>query len=524
MDNGVQQQEMAQQLKREVKRSARLRHREHPVMEARAESSLEDSIKHDWATSGICLVSNLLEPPELPMNEASECPAGAASRGLQHTLTHVRETLSPQLGTLRPSEARLFTFYLETLHPFLYPFYRPSHFQGGRFWILEMMRRPVLRQVVLGQSSYFLSLAQKAAPGHQLRWEQALEHTTGAFEVLGGALRIINSSNILYHLHGAVRVLVSIMEVLRFEVMLSSFQNWQLHLTAALALFSQLMSTHSDTEGLGSIFSIVVSRLSFASTPHFPSAEQAAFRFSSTLLLFVDVIASTALQTEPRLRKYHADLLATTNNEGNSAIEIEAVVGVSSTILHDIGEISTLAAWKKKHKEAGSLDTMELLRRASTIEEALLRELGQLELDETSLPKSESPLDVFTAPSFPRCTIGQVWINAAFIYLSTVVSDSKPTHVNIRNNVQRIVDIFNELISIRLLPSMVWPFCVAGCLAEVAQEHHFRSMAAALDPPDMFSTVNKALQIMENVWQARSTDIDYLASCFLLDDDLILLV
>jgi len=40
------------------------------------------------------------------------------------------------------------------------------------------------------------------------------------------------------------------------------------------------------------------------------SAEQVAFRFSSTILKLDDIIASTVLQEQPRLYDYHSSLLS----------------------------------------------------------------------------------------------------------------------------------------------------------------------------------------------------------------------
>ncbi|KAH6676215.1 hypothetical protein B0J14DRAFT_350612 [Halenospora varia] len=74
---------------------------------------------------------------------------------------------------------------------------------------------------------------------------------------------------------------------------------------------------------------------------------------------------------------------------------------------------------------------------------------------------------------------------------------------------------------------MVWPFCVAGCLAEPAQEAHIRRMVEVLQPPSVFGTVRKALEIMENVWRNRDTGDAAsrdLATCFRSQGGLVLLV
>lgn len=78
-----------------------------------------------------------------------------------------------------------------------------------------------------------------------------------------------------------------------------------------------------------------------------------------------------------------------------------------------------------------------------------------------------------------------------------------------------------------LLRTMVWPFCVAGCLAEPAHEAQLRAIVQALQPPSVFGTVRKALEIMENVWRNRdagdaaSRD---LPTCFRNQGELVLLV
>jgi hypothetical protein len=67
------------------------------------------------------------------------------------------------------------------------------------------------------------------------------------------------------------------------------------------------------------------------------------------------------------------------------------------------------------------------------------------------------------------------------------------------------------------LRSVVWPFCVAGCLVAPEQEAQLRGMVQALQPSSVFGTVHKALEIMENVWLkkgASDAGITDLAMCF----------
>jgi hypothetical protein len=288
--------------------------------------------------------------------------------------------------TLNRSEAVLFTFYLETLFPFLFPFYRPSYLQGGRAWILEMIvSRPVVRQAVLCQSVYFFSLAQGTAADCELDWEKVLTQTGDAFGVLRQALQVIDGSGIAEHLHGAVRIMSSIMQLQRFEIAILSFHNWQTHLNAALALFRQLLHSVLDPGEPRTKFDAVLSHLGSSSSTspgdQIPSAEQAAFRFSSALVIFDDIIASTVLQSQPRLYEYHRSLLDNVEGTSGPFIDLEPIVGPKNWTLLQIGEISSLDAWKRQCIAAGNLDVVQLVHRATAIKDSLATHLARFDTD-----------------------------------------------------------------------------------------------------------------------------------------------
>jgi hypothetical protein len=292
MDGGVRQEEMAEQLKREVKEKT------HRRREERSGSTTFELIVPGIHNDGI-------EP----------CPAASTlplQRGSDCTLTPKDTRTSIPFG--RP-DTILLMLYLEHLFPFLFPFYRPSLLQGGRAWILEMIfSSPVVRNAILCQSSYFLSLARGTG---DLVWETVLMQTRDAFVVLRQALQVIGGLGIAEHLHGAVRIMASIMQMQRFEVTVLSFDNCHAHLNAALALFTQLLESTGAVEPAGpsASFNTIMSRLGPSSwilpaqCVQVLSAEQAAFRFSSALLILDDIIASTALQEKPRLYEYHHSLL-----------------------------------------------------------------------------------------------------------------------------------------------------------------------------------------------------------------------
>lgn len=533
MDGSTRQEEMAERLKREIKEKSNRRRGERATHISSGRVSVVEAPTGKHPTAG----------PDV-RNTSEGSPDASAiwlQRGTDYTLT--RKDACENIVLTQP-DTILLMFYLEHLLPFLFPFYSPSFLQGGRAWILEMMiSSPVVRQATLCQSSYFFSLARETA-NHNRVWEKVLKQTKDAFQMLRYSMETIHSSSIIEHLHDAVRIMTSIIQVQRFEIAILSFKNCHAHLNAAVALFKQLLNSVSTIE-LASpslCFDAVISRLRPLSwnLPNqcikIPSTEQAAFRFSSSILILDDIIASTVLQEHPRLFEYHRSLLS--NIDGTDPqINLEMVVGCQNWVLIHIGEIAVLDAWKQQCKRASNLNVIELVNRATAIKESLEAHLMQLENNLIISPKEGSSLlDIFTADYFQQLkTPGSqshlvtcVWTHAALLYLFVVVSGWQPANVDVRYHVSRIIELLTCQISPpTLLRTIVWPFCVAGCLAEPTQEAHLRGMVEKLQPPSVFGTTYKALEIMENVWRNRGVGDSVsrdLAMCFRNQGDLVLLV
>ncbi|KAI1474843.1 fungal-specific transcription factor domain-containing protein [Daldinia eschscholtzii] len=514
---------MGERLKREVKENAHLRREFRAV-------HISNDLPETTAPGGLDELEPRPDPSIVRLQRGPDC-------------TFLSKDGRNSVPFGRPCTV-LITFYLENLFPFLFPFYCPSPLEGGRSWILEMMiSSPVVKQATLCQSSYFFALSQKNANHHAI-WEMVLAQTQDAFGILRQSLQVINSSSIKEHLHGAVRIMASIMQIQRFVVTILCFDNCQTHLNAGLALFRQILESINtiESEGIVSCFNAVVNhlgpstRIEYAQDIYIQSAEQAAFRFSSALLIFDDIIASTVLQDQPKLYDYYRCLLSDINGTG-PLINLEAIVGCQNWVLLHICEISALDGWKKQCKGAGNLDVIELVRRATAIKGPLEAHLIRLESEPlASAQGGSSLLDSFNINNHQQSKLPvsqsrlatRVWAHAALLYLTIVVSGWQPASVEVRYHIGRVIDLLTHEISpAALLRTMVWPFCVAGCLAEPEQEAHFRRMVLTLQPPTVFGTIRKALEIMENVWKNRDTSDSAsrdLATCFGSQGDLVLLV
>lgn len=526
MDGGVLQEQVAEQLKREVKERASQRRA------AAAAASLHSSRVSDGGVSHTTTE-----------HHSSDVSAGSeAARDDSDTTASESPKTHPGTSTVPPqrghdcrlsgkyardrvafgrSDTVLLVFYLEHLFPFLFPFYQPSILEGGRAWILEMMiSSPVVRHATLCQSSYFFSLA-RAVQDEDMIWETMLEQSVDAFGVLRQSLQVFDGSSVTEHVHGAARIISGILQVQRFEIAVLGFTNCRVHLNAALVLFKQLLDSPVSGQATKprEQFDEILDRLGPPSRIEpgpipILSAEQAAFRFSSALLIFDDIIASTILQEKPTLYEYHDSLLGDIHST-EAPVNLETVMGCQNWALRCISEIAMLDNWKKQCQNAGTLNVMDLVNRATPIKTALESLVQQLEMDMEVFPTAgtKSLLDLFAAAhdNHTSSTLGgttslvtRVWAHAALAYLFVVVSGWQPASMEVRHHVSQILELLTcGMLQPALLRTMVWPFCVAGCLAEPSQEARFRHMVEILQPPKVFGTVRKAFEIMENVWRNR---------------------
>ncbi|OJJ07192.1 hypothetical protein ASPVEDRAFT_46550 [Aspergillus versicolor CBS 583.65] len=524
MDGGARQKQMAQQIKAEVKDSAHRRQWGRVVHASNPPSGLIESSEQ--------FSGNQAPPTVSPTNSEAGNPQHA--RGPDLSNDDYNSCLS-----LGQCDNLLFTFYLEHVLPFLFPFYHPPILQGGRAWIMELMLvSPVMRRATLCQSSYFFSVIHGSRD--PMIGDLVCARTRDAFAMLRQSIQSMGISDITDRIHDAAQVLVSIMQLQRFEIAVMSFQNCQAHLNAAVSLLKRLMDNVGAAEAVGPrlAFDNILHRLGpskrILPTDNFqiPSAEQAAFSFASTLVIFDDVITSSALQEEPKLYAYHRSLL----EEPDSPIDTEAVVGCQKWILLGISQIACLDAWKQRCKRGGSLDMMELVRRASPIKSSLEARLAQLDVQpQTSTPEPGTQLGYFLGNNSQRpkavcqkSLATSVWAHAALLYLFVVVSGWQPCSAEVSYHVSKILQtLCNRVEPQELLRATVWPFCIAGFLAQPHDEYRFRKLVYDLQPPSVFGTARKALELMEAIWRNRDAEnsISYdLGTLFSSPGELVVLV
>jgi hypothetical protein len=266
---------------------------------------------------------------------------------------------------------------------------------------------------------------------------------------------------------------------------------------------------------------------------HVPSADEANLDFSISLNIFHDAIASTILRQKPQLSDYH--ILLRPSNEGDPLIDLAAIVGIQNWIILAIGQIAALEAWKQQCKSAGTLDVMELVRRASPIKEELLTQLVGVEADSVrgqedrrnSVDSCVLAVDQILWGRTAECsTIAtRIWAHASLLYLSVVVSGRQPASPDVRKHVSSLVDLFaTKLQPPALLRTCAWAFFVLCCFAEPHEQMVMRGLVEQLRPPSMFGTLYKIVRVMEGMADLRTSTTDDLFTCLRSQEQLVLLV
>ncbi|KAI3323934.1 fungal-specific transcription factor domain-containing protein [Xylariaceae sp. AK1471] len=506
MDGGFRQKEKAEGVKREV-RSAAARRRGTLPMDVLEPIAAEPDKDAGLATGGLNEQSAL-----------TQCPPFRGELTLDSKL-----------------DRHFMMLYFDHFFPFLFPFYKPLLLEGGRTWIIELVvGNQAMWHTTLCLSTYFVSVAlDGAVSGHNvcktLAWEKLLKQMGVTFMMLQRNLQEVASSNTQDLIVKTSRTMGSIIQLQRFEISVGNFENCQKHLGAAIALFRQIFRAADndiDSGKLPTFYGVLshMGRPLWAITSQQSgawSSDQAAFRFYSALLVVDDIIASTCMEKPPRLLEYHTQLLTNGGSpDEKPPLNLEDFIGCENWVMLQIGEIAALDAWKKSMRNAGQLDMMELVARASAIKQALLGNLARLDAA-ANTPKTNW-LGLFTLyndqlPPMPGgCTafVTRVWAHAALLYLSVVVSGWQPGSAGIRENVVRTLALLGQMPAPELLRTMVWPFCMVGCLAEPGEECRLRAMADALVPHRLFGAAWKALEIIENVWKCRdelTIDTDFAA-------------
>jgi C6 transcription factor Pro1 len=198
----------------------------------------------------------------------------------------------------------------------------------------------------------------------------------------------------------------------------------------------------------------------------------------------------------------------------DSKVQLRNIMGCENWVMILIREIAVLDDWKRRMMAGGVLSVRELVRKSGSIEERLETGIANLTANLTELVNSAKGVTADFHEKISKHAIVKrathAFACATRVYLNAVISGPNPNLLEIRDSVARTIDALAALPDPQLVRSVVWPFCIAGCMVGPDQEQSFRDLAFAAEINEKtFGTSWRALEVMETCWLVRqSPDIN----------------
>ena len=472
-------------------------------------------------------------------------------------------------------EAEVTMTYLDHVFPFLFPFYKPGLFSTSRAWLLTLLKpSTAVYHSALSLSAFFLTVnirhrnrktsqkQQAVALCRTMVWDKV------AAQLDRSSLRILQDLNAFQSskegksLLEKVRMMEAITQTLIFDTFLGRCTSWRSHLTPATKLLEEVLQEygtgkhdhssngngggHRDPGSSENPFEAVLHALAWeepaeaGKDPRLWNPDQAAFRFFTAVVIFVEIVACTSLGREPRLRKYYGSIIGDLALDDIGApLDLFAFLGCKNWVFLALSEAANLCAWKNSKYLMGLLSRDELRRRAEVILDALKSGLAELntstdpdagegngyQLQLPWSPKSQGSSKEREKQNAPS----KIWAYATRIYVTISVEGWSA-----RSSKLVVSDAASIITSLRLLETtaefhtFAWPICVVGCvLRDPAERQAFSDMVTEAGDKQLLASVRESQSIMKAVWSKAEDEMEEdwdLMDCFDVFESPVLLI
>lgn len=499
MDSAPLKNQMIREIKSQVKTRARRRRFHGAIQE------IERKLQADVAGSDI------LSTPTDQSN--GEDPVG------EHEIQDSPQVLSnhvPLVNMGDDSDLHYIMIYIDYIFPIIFPFYRPSVLEGGRSWMFAtFLNHETMRCTTRALAAHFLAIVPCQPTPVPLNCASAAhvdgrEQTTSALRQLQedlGALIERGPMTTPDDVLRETKVLNGVVHMLNTEKIMSA-ETWNLHLDPAIAQLGSILQS-SIAHGTSSWAKVLNTLRMCASESMYPiwSADQAAFRFSVGSLLVDDILASVSLETAPKLEPCWVDILGDNLSAPNPVnVNLEDLVGCQNWAMQGIGQVSSLAAWKKEMIRDGMLQRSEIKFRGSIIENRIRERLVVfMETIPVNEPEASSfAIDTFTNKEIRKYspTITLIWAHTALLFLQVAVTGWSPSDYQVRESIAKLVNLFSELSDApTVLHTLAFPLALAGCLSTGPNEGRFQTIIKRMGALASLGAMKSMVKIVENAWR-----------------------
>ncbi|PVI06935.1 hypothetical protein DM02DRAFT_649277 [Periconia macrospinosa] len=556
MDGGEKQRQMSESIKIQIRHKTRIQ-REKRKLETcnfrRGEVTGSSSIiafgsgEDEGDSPGGSLESSRKASSELqdhnlsigtPVSQASVNQEMADDETLRQPAPPPVERLLPH-GFNREQQSRqyeteMLSLYLFNVFPFFYPFYRPGLMETGKSWLQVLLSSSkVALNASISLSAFYFSAGYanvypNAHEGSKFQlWEQINLSADRSFESIRAKIEDMKNGDPIRRLIERTRVLGSIILLLTFENTIGRSVEWNGHLKVAVALFEDIWSTAADLEDPSHTpyFSIMYKiagnvKYHLDDTRIIWIADQKCFSFFTTLLIYIDIIASVSCHNAPILSRYHTNILAE-NDDGSPSYDTQQehlsnLIGAQNWVMRCLTQAGELAAWKRAQQASNMLPARndELATRAVIILDQLTAGIARLHsqpnpfsshanTNPTNLPAEYQLRITFSSPlvKHPSTLQTTIWAHATELYVLVLLHGWRPSHPDTLRTVGRVLQLLPQVTSPAYLRALAWPLCVVGCLCMREMEREgVRRAFGRLTGVEKVGAPGDAFGVVERVW------------------------
>lgn len=240
--------------------------------------------------------------------------------------------------------------------------------------------------------------------------------------------------------------------------------------------------------------------------PLIQSPEQSALKFFTGCVLWFDMLACVSTGNQAHLAEHHTRILLGPTPELGHNVELHTICGARNWVMVLISEIASLAAHKTDWRRVVDDNDQSFEASAREIEFRLLsqsretrEELDAMRQQYGGAPPHSLP-EVYSKHSVLFVT--NIFASAAIIYLHTVMKGSEVSPSLIQLALRESIESMRMVPDPRMFRVLVWPLCIAGCMASSkADQDFFRSVATgAVNDSRGFGNSGKGLEILERSW------------------------
>ncbi|KAH8812251.1 fungal-specific transcription factor domain-containing protein [Xylogone sp. PMI_703] len=229
-------------------------------------------------------------------------------------------------------------------------------------------------------------------------------------------------------------------------------------------------------------------------TPSADNINSAMLSLVITTLRWFDVLLCCSLRTLPSISAPLLDILRSQSNAAQMADKIT----LQGQVAENLAQVLELDNWKTSVAKAGRLSVIELVKRATRIENSIL---SSQNITKIARSESQPSSECVTGNILVFC-MAQIFTSTATVYLQVIIAGSHREVPEISRGVSHTVSLFRDLPGDETLSYLAWPFCFIGCLATGNDREFIANLATkALLKTNCTLNVKWAWTIIKECWR-----------------------